>query len=852
MNIKNKGVTIVELLVAITILSVVILSYIGSFNSISKALVSSKAKTLANNLAQEKIQILRQMPYYKVLITPSPSYLTQFSPPVPYDTEYFPPENILEGGIYFTRYTYVCPVDEINGRLEPLPPTAMDRGLKYIKVSVVYNTGLGDKVFSLNTTIVNTDAASFRGFIQGRVRNKINLTPIKDAIIALAENIGCMDYTDANGNYSIKTPFGSYNVMATKRGFFPELKLVSIGATPQTVDFDLQPMSSGTIFGYVWINDRVVISQVVGSTISPSGFNQEYIELYNPTQEYVLVSSGPYLGILGIKYQSTHPMDNLKDIDLEYKTFFIPPNGYYLIANTTTITTCGVTKQADAVFLDTNPGYPNIIKTFEEDGQVYAGGGIVLYNKITQEIIDIFGWDAKNNDGVSGKKTAPVYETDGFDQNIGLEEDEQFIRKVSTFVVHIDGFGNCYDSDNNNVDFAGSRKPMQIPPRNSSDIFSPLTGRPAVGAVVSCNDGLSGVTFAYEIKDPVSNTPPVAYFELLSVATGTWSVVVSSNDKIIIIENIQVKTSSKTGILNNETNPAWIYPCNYVQVYSSANGLGFISGIVLDNTNNPLNNIAVKVGPTKVYTNSQGKYFISIATGIYSVTANPNNENAMFVSLTQTNVEVKEGIITSGVDFVLSRGGRISGFVSRDKVNPLPSIVVQALTQEGYSYGEEISDNSGRFVIPNIPAGTWYVKPVLSSREKSVPLVSTVTVVAGTTVFAGTFTITNAMGIISGKVRSSGKPISTGVLIIASTSTIITPPTISSYTVLSTAYFITSSYEDGSYILEVIGSTTTKYNLYGYYTTYDIITKKPNIKSRNITNITVLPGFETSNQDLDF
>ncbi|MFN3550830.1 MAG: prepilin-type N-terminal cleavage/methylation domain-containing protein [Endomicrobiia bacterium] len=846
MNIKNKGVTLAELLVAITIIGVVILGYIGSFNNISKALVSSKARTLATNLAQEKIQILRQLPYYRVLITPQPSYLTQFSPPIPYDTEYFPPERILEGGIYFTRYTYIFPVDEINGKLEPLAPTSPDRGLKYVKVSVVYNVGLGEKVVSLNTTIVNTDISGFRGLIKGKVRNKSNFLPIKGAVISLAENIGCMDYSDENGDYSIKTPFGSYNVMATKRGFFSAISFVTVGASPQTVNFDLQPMSSGTVFGYIWTNDRVVISQVVGSTVSPSGFNQEYIELYNPTSEYVLVSSGAYIGILAIKYQSTHPQDYLKDIVLEYKTFFIPPYGYYLIANTTTITACGVTKQADAVFLYTNPGYPNIIKTFEENGQIYAGGGVVLYNRVTGETIDIFGWDATNNDGVSGKKYAPVYETDGFDQNIGLEEDEQFVRKVSTFAVYIDGFGNCYDSDNNNLDFATSRKPIQIPPHNSLDTFQPLTGRPAIGSFISCTDGLSTLAVAYKI-----GTPPVAYFELTQVATGTWSVIASTKNKVAFVNNVEVSGGSKTGILNNFTNPSWIYPYHYVQV-ASYTTLGFISGKVVDNTNIPLSNIGVQVSDIKVYTNSQGIYFMSISTGVYSVTANPNNENPMYVSLTQTNVEVKQGIITSAVDFVLSRGGRISGFVSRDKINPLPGILVQVVTQEGYSYGEEVSDNNGRFVIGNIPTGTWYVKPVLSSREKSVPLVSTVTVQAGFTVFAGTFTVTNAMGKITGKVKSSGKPIPTGVLIIASTSTITTPPIISSHTALGAAYFLTSSYEDGRYNLEVIGSTTTKYNLYGYYTTYDIVTQKPTIRSKSITGITVLPGFETSNQDLDF
>ncbi len=139
----NKGITLVELLVAIVILSVVIISFIGSFSSIAKGLSFSKAKTLATNLAQEKIQILRQLPYHRILITPSPSYLTDFSPAVPYDTEYFPPEDILEGGLRFKRYTYIAPLQEVNGRFEQLPPSTPEQGLKYIQVSVVYETDKG-------------------------------------------------------------------------------------------------------------------------------------------------------------------------------------------------------------------------------------------------------------------------------------------------------------------------------------------------------------------------------------------------------------------------------------------------------------------------------------------------------------------------------------------------------------------------------------------------------------------------------------------------------------------------------------------------------------------------------------
>lgn len=833
---ENNGITLVEFIVAILIFSFMILVFIGNFGNISRALVSSKANTLATNLAQEKIQILRQMPYHRILITPSPSYLTEFSPPVPYDTAYFPPENILEGGMYFTRYTYVYPVQEIDGEIEPIPPTSPDIGLKCIEVSVVYPAAYGKKVARLRTVEANPDITAFRGVIQGRVRDRTTLSSLRDAVVVVAENIGCKDYTDSNGNYSIRLPFGSYSVVASKQGYFTAMQPVSVGVSPQTVNFDLQPMSSGTVFGYAWLNDRIVISQVVGSTVGPNGFVQEYIELYNPTTFYWQMAVSSTQGIIGLKYQSTADA-NIKEVPLNYYTLSIPPSSYYLIANTTTIVACGVTKTADAVFSTSTGGYTNIIKTADEDGAQYGGGAVGIYYIASGGWIDRVGWDL-------GTKPAPFYETDGITQYIGLEINEQYVRKVSTWGV-VSGWGNAYDSDNNNIDFVEYRKPMRIPPRNSSNSFPPLTGRPAVGSFVSCNDGLSGVVNAFSF-----GSPPVAYFEVVSVATGSWNVFISSNEKIIEISNVSVVANTKLGIPNANTSPVWYSPYHYSQLINVTEG-GFISGRVVNVAGLPINNIRVVVGGSEALTNNDGRYFLSISPGIYSVTANPNNSNPLYIYQTRENVEIKHGVVTSGVNFVLSQGGRVSGFVSRDRINPLPGVVVVAESLQGFVYGDGTSDNTGRFLIPNLSTGTYYIKPVLSLKEKSVPAGSTVTVSAGIEVFAGTFTITGAKGKISGRVFSQSEAIKTGVLIVATTSLISSPPALSTSTLTGVPYFITNSYEDGSYRLEVIGSSTTRYNIYGYYTRYGPC-GLPIISTRTLTNILVLPGQEVGNQNLSF
>jgi hypothetical protein len=710
--------------------------------------------------------------------------------------------------------------------------------MKCIEVSVVYPTAYGKKVVRLRTVEANPDFIAFRGVIQGNVKDKVTLLNLSDVLVIVAENVGCRDYTDTNGNYLIKVPYGNYTVVASKRGYFTGLQQVSVGANPRTVNFELQPMSSGTVFGYVWMNDRILISQVVGSTKNAEGFSQEYVELYNPTTFWWQMARSEYEGIIGLKYQSTGDV-TISSIPLRYINLSIPPFSYYLIANTTTITVAGLTVTADAVYSTAAVGSLNIIKTREEDGVQFAGGGVGIYYISSGQWIDIVGWDWKE-----GAKTAPIYETDGIDQVLGLEIDKQYVRKVSTWGV-VSGWGNAYDSDNNNTDFVEYRKPLQIPPRNSSYSLPPLTGRPAIGAYVSANDGLSTVTNTYSV-----GTPPAAYFELVSVATGTWSVFISSNEKVINIDNVIVQAGGRTGVLNSNTNPSAYCPFFYSQLQNVAQ-VGFISGKVVDVLNQPLSNIKIVAGGSEAYTNTFGRYLLAISTGVYSVTANPGNLNPQYVYQTIDNVEVKRGVITSGIDFVLSQGGRVTGFVSRDKVNPLPGIVVQAQSQEGFVYGEDVSDNAGKFMIPNLSSGTYYIKPVLSSKEISTPSVSTVTVSAGATVFAGTFTITGALGKISGVVKYQGQPIQSGVLIIATTVAFTVPPTLSTSTLTGPAYFITNSYEDGTYKLEVIGSTTTKYRVYGYYPIYDA-TGKPTILSTTLTNIQVIPGEETTGIDLNF
>ena len=825
-NYTKKGVTLIELLIAMVILSSVILAYIGIFGNITKSLTFSKARMLASSLAQEKISILKGTLYYRILITKTPAYLTDFSPPVPYDTDYYPPEEILEGGQNFKRYTYVQVVQEVNGNLQTFPPTTPEIGMKLITVTVVWQQQADSKKVEMRTIATNPDTKMYDASIIGNVRNAQTFTNIPNATALIAENATWSDMTDNSGNYSIALLNGNYTLEVSAWGYFSASRAISIGPNQTiTQNFDLSPMSSGTVYGEAWLNDHLVISQVVASTETPS-YNQEYVELFNPTTYTWQMAVDEYDPVIGLKYQGPSPAP-LEDIHLIYYTKYIPLSSYYLIANTTTITSCGVTKTADAVFMVST----NVIKCREDDSE--AAGGVGIYRVSDGSWIDVVGWDWN-----LGAKSAPIFETDGINQNQGFEKGEQYTRRSRPTGV-ITGAGRCYDSNNNNIDFVDTR-PLIYPPKNSTDSESIGAGVPAIGAMVTANDGLSTIAIA-----KITGSPPVSWFNLVTVATGTWTVIISSNSNGLEISSVTVRPNISTGVPNGSTNPPWQVSGYNASILSNELTEGYISGKVTNVFGNVISPpITVDAGYLSVQVNSAGYYFVKIATGIYNVTANPGNLDPRYVSSTIDSVEVKIGSVTSGINFILPQGGKVSGFVTRDGINPIPDIVMTAELANGYIKGESISETNGKFQIINLSTGIYYIKPVLSSKEMSTPAVSTVTVTVGSSVFADTFTISGCLGTISGTVTASGKPIKTGVLIIASTSTIPgTPPVLNLSMLAATPHYASNSYETGTYILEVIGSSTTKYNVYAYYVIMS--DTGPAIYPASQSNITVLPGQDT-------
>jgi hypothetical protein len=827
-------------MIAVVVLAVCALGLIGVFNLAQTGIQVSKNKSLASNLAQEKMQILKQKNYYDVVATPDPSYNSEVSPPIPYDTVYFPPETILEGGISFTRLTYVIVGKEDSGTLVALAPTTPDTGMKFATVSVLWTQGGTRRKLQVSSVIANPNSTMSNAIFYGSVRDCTTSGPISGALVSVAENSGWRDTAGASGSYSVDMSPGSYTLMASYPGYFTTRNTIKASPNASTQkDFCLIKMATGTVTGTAWINSNILISQVVVSTAQAgSTYPGEYIELFNPTTSSILLN-----GRLNLAYSSNHNNMSCQNIPLTFVNNSIAATSYFLISNMAGLTINGAALTADATFDDSNPAiYCSGVPADWTRPLMLAGrNGCVAVLDGSFSMIDYLGWS-------DASQSPPYCEGTCIPLSAGLAAGEQIVRASSPSFAS-SSYGRAYDSGNNSADFAypPSTSGIQHSPRCSADGGQAvLAGVPAIGAFVTANDGLSVPATAYAV-----GSPPRADFSLPNVATATasapWTVVIASG--LFYLQNDTVTLPSNGSVYN--------FPSSTTLLRLSGSN-GFISGTVTDAAGSAISApSAISVSPASAGADSTaspstGKYLLRVAPGLVDVTANPNNLNASYMAASSNSISVGLGQIHSGVDFTLSQGGRITGFVTRDGTNGLPGIGVVALDFNEISHDQPVSDVNGRFTTVTITTGVYTVKPVLGSLQSSSPSEQSVTILPGQTVFSATFTITGALGTIRGSVSASGSPISTGVLLVVTTATLPgsppAPPALSSASLTAAAYYLASSLEDGTYSLDVRQGS---YIIYGYYPTVNA-SGAVTINAQSRTSVTVTAGQTTSGQDFSW
>lgn len=800
---RRAGITLLELMIATAIISIGVLGMVGAFNYINRGVQGPKGRSLANNLAQEKIEVLKNKSYFRVLVTTQPATDENFGHE--YDAYPNGSETLNVGGINFNRRVMIKKASESGGVLNTYAYTVPDTGLKEVTVYVTWMEGASWRKVELRNLIGNPNRTNLSARFSGRVCADAGCaTPIEGATVRAQENLSRFAVTDADGDYSLDIEPGEYRLQASKTGYFQSISPVYDITTTQTHNFTLTPMLTGSVSGSAWLRDHLVISQVVAATETTSGVEIEYVELYNPTTYTITVcDSGTGENYIKLRYFGENGAGQDQD-PLAYTcnmfSTTVGPGKYYLISNSVPVKVGGGQPNPNGLFATSNGtlfggrcGYTNTV--YLNCIRKEKAGAIQLYD--SAGVIDTVGW---TND--SAGKPAPVYE--GFAKALpnGFGGEAQLVRYTSAGTVTA-ATGRAYDANSNSNDFhygAITQRPYALYSWDAA--YQPVTGSPAGGALVFANDGLSASTQAAASGN----------FTLTGVATGYWTLFVSSGVNL------------STGGTYGGTTSGFSAQAGEV-VLSSANSFGFVSGRVTGAAGGGLSGILMSAGGRQAYTLANGRYILPADPGTQTVFANYQTADTDYIELSSGGVEVALGEPADDVDFTLLTGGRLMGWVTTNGTDPLPNVPVSAF-KNGVEQGNGISDSEGYFLIwgSGISTGTYDVSVQLEAGETSTPQTHTGTLDAGEDLFVGTYTVTGALGTITGTVKSGTNPITTGVLVYASTSafsgTPVMPPTLNSATRSSSdVYYAVSSNAEGTYTLPVRGGYT--YNVYAWYTTWN-------------------------------
>lgn len=871
---SRAGVTLVELMIAMAIVTIGVVGTMGSFKYINEALEQSRIKSIATNIAQEKMEVLKNKSYFQLMVTTAPALSSGFNPNFTYDPNNYPPEVFTLWGLpALTRSVNIDYVSVSGASVSTIPYSNDDPGMKKITVYVSWTKKGTAKKVQLDSYYQNPGAATLSAGFNGRITE--SGSPAMGVLVQVAGVPKWRSYSNSNGDYSFQVVPGSYTLVCSSAGFFSQSTSTDLYVSQgnyTSYDFSIIRIASGTVGSdsVYAINPSLVISQVVASTVQADGFDVQYIELFNPTTAAIAIADSA--GVMSAHSINLNILSTCgtqrrcEDVRLNYVNTTVDPGVYYLIANRASFMVLGTNYTADAYYNDSagagcaiSPPAADWLPPSPKRLIQPVHNGVVWLTDSGGNTLDTVGWKhAGTNPTTCETNCVPL-------GGGGLLNGDQLVRFSTPCAAGIT-YGRAYDTGDNANSFYYNHTAAPVgisykPFNTASPQQISLSGVPALRAYVFADDGNSAAV--QSSSSPVTGLPNqtcwYSSFTIVGVATGTWKVTAIYENYISSISNVMVSQGATTSIPNDVTESSWpVSGLNYMILPSTYTG-GLAAGYVYgDGPDYWLRLNGKMVGSSdgnSIPTDSQGWYFLPVSTGTAVITANYNSADGNYTT-SNAIADIEQGSVTYVADFHLAKGGYLKGYVTSG-TGALPNIPVRA-TLGGAVY-EDTTDSTGYFYIFAATAAAAYtVAPELDPLQSftslpTTPLLSSVTV-PGATVFAGTITVIGALGTISGSVTAGGSPITTGVLVVASTVAVPSPLSAiyASLAPSQAVFYSISSKSDGTYSLEVRSSTTSTYNIRAFYPVVDLNTGSVSYTSTTTAAVSVGAGAEVTGRNFSW
>ncbi|MEK7766187.1 MAG: hypothetical protein AAB368_08110, partial [bacterium] len=359
---------------------------VGVYEYFAKGIIKSKVRTIASNLAQEQLEAMKSLSYYRVVVSTCTHNDASDGNGVgevgsrSLGWPNVPETNLNIGGYIFNRYFVVEKGSEaVGGAIAVLPPGSADTGLKVLTVFIkrVNSDGSESESTRFSSLLGDPFRTPLGGTLTGLVRRADTLAALDSVSVVDTVNLNWTAATGAAGTYSIAvgtTGAGAANARifrASKKGYVTAQSPAYNFSPGQTINWspDLAVMPQGTFTGYVVFVETMVnagfapqtlttlnradvawlkISEVGPGTVQEEA---EIVELYNPTPYPITINSGNFK----LKY---HPEDNVGGavtLPLTWVNNTVRAYGYFLIAGTPTASLLGGIVP-DAYYPATNPG----------------------------------------------------------------------------------------------------------------------------------------------------------------------------------------------------------------------------------------------------------------------------------------------------------------------------------------------------------------------------------------------------------------------------------------------------------------------------------------------------------------